>query len=117
MKLILENWQKFLSEQTTILPQNKIGRVIYDPEGLGGTPNGADVFLEAPYGWVHNEEQTIVSNKFSEKFHTVGKHVPRRRFFGTPVAFFRRKEFKKIQREANEMLANELSKSKTVTIN
>jgi len=43
MKLLLENWQKFLSEQTTILPQNKIGRVIYDPEGLGGTPNGTDV--------------------------------------------------------------------------
>ena len=81
------------------------------------TPNGANVVIGVPYGWVHNEEQTIVSNDFSEKFHTVGKPVPRRRFFGTPVAFFRRKEFKKIQREANETLGIELSKSKTVTIN
>lgn len=84
------------------------------------TPDGANVVLGVPYGWVHNETpnpEPIVENAFSKKFNTVGKPVPRRRFFGTPVAFFRRKEFKKIQREANETLGIELSKSKTVTIN
>jgi len=92
-------------------------RNLRDSIEVKNTPDGANVVLGVPYGWVHNEEQTIVSNDFSEKFHTVGKPVPRRRFFGTPVAFFRRKEFKKIQRESNEMLGIELSKSKTVTIN
>ena len=92
-------------------------RTLRDSVEVKNTPNGADVVLGAPYGYVHNEEHDIVSNDFSEKFRTVGKLVPRRRFFGTPVAFFRRKEFKKIQKEANKILLDELSKSKTITIN
>lgn len=44
MKRLIENWQKYLSESTTILPTNKVGRVVYDPyEGLGETPNGTEV--------------------------------------------------------------------------
>jgi len=43
MKLILEKWKQFLKESTTILPSNKVGKIIYDPKGLGSTPNGTNV--------------------------------------------------------------------------
>ena len=44
MKRLLENFKKYLTEATTLLPTNKVGRVVYDPyEGVGNTPNGTEV--------------------------------------------------------------------------
>ena len=81
------------------------------------TPDGAYVELGASYGLVHNEAHQIPPSKFSIKFHTVGKAVPRRRFFGTPKAFFRREEFRALQRESRKKLKETLLKSTVKTIN
>ena len=44
MKRLIEGFKKYLTEGTTILPTNKVGRIVYDPyEGLGSTPNGTEV--------------------------------------------------------------------------
>ena len=43
MKHLMENFRKYIVEDTTILPTNKVGKVIYDPNGVGGTPNGREV--------------------------------------------------------------------------
>ena len=43
MKHLIESFNKYLSEGTTLLPTNKVGRVVYDPyKGLGETPNGTE---------------------------------------------------------------------------
>jgi len=87
------------------------------------TPDGAYVELGAvnkegyPYGLAHRKAHKIVSSKFSRKLRTVGKAVPRRRFFGTPKAFFRREEFRALQRESRKKLKETLLKSTVKTIN
>jgi len=43
MKEIIKNWQHYLNEQSTILPYKKIGKVSYDPKGLGSTPIGNNI--------------------------------------------------------------------------
>ena len=81
------------------------------------TSDGAYVELGASYGLVHNEAHEIPPSKFSRKLRTVGKAVPRRRFFGTPKAFFRREEFRALQRESRKKLKETLLKSTVKTIN
>ena len=92
-------------------------RTMRDSIDVVNTPDGAYVELGASYGLVHNEAHQIPPSKFSIKFRTVGKAVPRRRFFGTPKAFFRREEFRALQRESRKKLKETLLKSTVKTIN
>ena len=39
------------------------------------------------YMLVHNEDHVVPSSKFSEKFHTVGKFVPARKWYGIPKTY------------------------------
>jgi len=61
------------------------------------------------YGEHHLEPRTVTSNSFSDKFNLTGKPVPRRRFFGTPKAFFRRSEYRKLLRKFDKQFRKVLN--------
>ena len=79
MKRLLENFKKYLTEATTLLPTNKVGRVVYDPyEGVGNTPNGTEVDYRGFTVWMtprsfiklnpaRGEESEFLANLFQQE--------------------------------------------------
>ena len=76
MKRLLENFKKYLNESTTtILPTNKVGRVVYDPyDGLGNVPNGTEVDYRGFTVWMTPENFIKLNEDRGEESEFVAKH-------------------------------------------
>ena len=74
MKLLFENWREFVNEQTTILPQNKIGNVIYDPKGLGSVPLQTNVDYMGFTVWMKTWEFLRLNPKRRDGAEFVSQH-------------------------------------------
>ena len=84
----------------------------------GGKPGTYEIIMN-DYGEHHLESRIVSSSKsppgLPEKFNLVGKTVPRRRFFGTPKAFLRGKEYKELLIKLDEDIQKAL-KTESITI-
>ena len=84
-----------------------------------GSKAGTYEIVMNDYGEHHLESRTVSGSKnppsLPEAFHLVGKPVPRRRFFGTPKAFLRRKEYKELLKKLDIDIRKAL-KTKPITI-
>ena len=76
--------------------------------------DGYSVIME-DYGHHHNEGFTVGEHRWfkagNDWYNFSGTDVPRRRFFDTPIAFFRRAEYKQLMNELEQKVINELKKA------
>jgi len=75
--------------------------------------DGYSVVMGSDYGIYHNEGFIVGSGWFKagkKWYNFEGREVPRRRFFDTPRAFFRRGEYRALLRELDDEIKKELKK-------
>lgn len=65
---------RLLEEQTTILPTNKVGRVIYDPQGVGSVPDGTNVDYMGFTVWIKTNEFLRLNPERGDESEYLAKH-------------------------------------------